>query len=904
MAEAHPVGFQWVMEAKARGARVIHVDPRFTRTSALADSHVPIRAGSDIAFLGGVVNYILSNELDFREYVVPYTNASFIVTEGFQDTEDLGGLFSGYDPETASYDPASWAYVGLEETHEQSGMSSAEAKESATGLQHESGGPQLEGATDKIRRDPTLQHPRCVWQILKRHFSRYTPEMVERVCGVPQDQFLDVCRAWTQNSGRERTTAVVYAVGWTQHSVGVQYIRTAGIIQLLLGNMGRPGGGIMAMRGHASIQGSTDIPTLYNILPGYMPMPSATTHPDLESYIESIRGDKQKGFWRNADAYFVSLLKEYWGDAATAENDYCFDYLPKLTGDHGTYRTVMDMVEGKVNGYFLLGQNPAVGSAHGKLQRLGMANLDWLVVRDLAMIESASFWKDSPEIETGEIVPEECRTEVFFFPAASHVEKEGTFTQTQRMLQWREKALEPTGDQRSDLWFFYHLGRMTKERLATSTDPRDKPIQDLNWNYDVHGDEPSADSVLRAINGHDLTTGKVVNGYMELKADGTTSCGCWIYSGVYADGVNQAARRKSRFEQNEEAALEWGWVWPYNRRILYNRASADPEGRPWSERKAYIWWDEEKGEWTGKDVPDFERNKPPSYRPSTDAVGPAALHGDDPFVMQADGKGWLFVPNGLQDGPMPTHYEPHESPVQNPLYDQQANPTLKVYGRSDNPSNPSFPELHGEEFPYVLTTARLTEHHTAGGMSRTLPYLAELQPELFVEVSPELARLRGLDHLGWAHVVTSRTAVEARVLVTDRMKPLKVDGKVVHQIWLPYHWGTVGAVTGDAVNDLFGVALDPNVLIQETKVATCDIRPGRRPRGPELLAYVEGYRQRAGITVDTGTRLATVGPGSVAHLEDGQHPDAPIDIGTPGYAGNTQNDGGTADPTRRADGDT
>jgi formate dehydrogenase major subunit len=467
--------------------------------------------------------------------------------------------------------------------------------------------------------------------------------MVQATCGTPQEVFLRVCQAWTSNSGRERTAGLVYSVGWTQHTTGAQYIRAGSIIQLLLGNIGRPGGGVFALRGHASIQGSTDIPTLFNLLPGYLPMPTPA-HKDLSSYITSIRGGKQKGFWRNADAYTVSLLKEYWGVAATAENDFCFDYLPRITGDHGTYRTAMDMVDGKVYGYFLLGQNPAVGSAHGKLQRLGMANLDWLVVRDLTMIESATFWRDSPEIETGEILPERCRTEVFFFPAASHVEKEGTFTQTQRMLQWREKAVEPTGDQRSELWFFYHLGRRLKQRVAGSTDERDRPLQDLAWDYEVHGGEPSAQDVLRHINGHDLTTGRVINSYLELKADGTTSCGCWIYSGVYADGVNQAARRKSRLDQ-DLYALEWGWAWPLNRRVLYNRASADPQGRPWSERKALIWWDEGRGEWTGYDVPDFERDKPPTYEPPPGAVGPQALRGDDPFIMQADGKGqWIAMP--------------------------------------------------------------------------------------------------------------------------------------------------------------------------------------------------------------------------------------------------------------------
>jgi len=872
MAEAHPVGFQWVMEAKARGAKVIHVDPRFTRTSAQAHTYVPIRAGSDIAFLGGIVNYILVNEKDFREYVLAYTNASSLVTEDFRDTEDLDGLFSGYDAETASYDQTSWQYEGMEETHAAGRRSGAEAREQASGLQHESGGPALHGESSEPPTDPTLQHPRCVYQILKRHFSRYTPEMVSAACGVPVESFLEVCEAWTANSGRERTTALVYAVGWTQHSVGVQYIRTGAIIQLLLGNMGRPGGGIMAMRGHASIQGSTDIPTLFNLLPGYLAMPSARTHQDLDTWIGSLRGANQKGFWRNADAYAISLLKEYWGDAATAENDFCYDYLPRLTGDHGTYRTVMDMVDGKVHGYFLLGQNPAVGSSHAKLQRLGLASLDWVVVRDLAMIESATFWKDSPEVETGEIAPERCHTEVFFFPAASHVEKEGTFTQTQRMLQWREKAVEPAGDQRSELWFFYHLGRRVKERLAASTDPRDLPVRDLTWDYEVHGDEPSAESVLKAISGYDLTTGRLVDGYMDLRADGTTSCGCWIYSGVYAGGVNLAARRTPR-DQQDETAPEWGWVWPYNRRILYNRASADPAGRPWSERKRYVWWDEQSGEWTGHDVPDFEKTKPPSYVPPEGAIGPEALRGDDPFVMQADGKGWLYVPSGLQDGPMPAHYEPHESPFRNAFYGQQGNPTRMVYARSDNPSNPSPPERHAEVYPYVLTSSRLTEHHTAGAMSRWLPYLSELQPEMFAEVSPELAAERGLTHLGWAHLVTSRSAIEARVLVTDRLTPLRVGDRIVHQVWIPFHWGSVGLVTGDAGNDLFGIALDPNVLIQESKVATCDVRPGRRPRGPELLDLVGDYRRRAGVTPETGTHLATVRP-------DG-HDDAP-DHGTEG----------------------
>lgn len=531
----------------------------------------------------------------------------------------------------------------------------------------------------------------------------------------------------------------------------------------------------------------------------------------------------------------------------------------------------MDMIDGKVFGYFLLGQNPAVGSAHGRMQRLGMANLDWLVVRDLVMIESATFWKEAPEVETGEISPQTCRTEVFFFPAASHVEKAGTFTQTQRMLQWREKAVDPPGDARSELWFFYHLGRKLREKLSGSTDERDRPLLQLAWDYATEGDEPSGADVLRHMNGIDLGTGRTIDGYPSLKADGSTACGCWIYSGVYADEVNQAARRKPRDEQRPYEN-EWGWTWPLNRRVLYNRASADPQGRPWSERKKLVWWDAELGEWTGHDVPDFEKHKPPGYRPPEGAVGVEALRGDDAFVMQADGKGWLFAPSGLADGPLPTHYEPHESPVRNALYAQQGNPTRIVFGRKDNPSNPSPPEAHGEAFPFVFTAARLTEHHTAGGMSRQLPYLTELQPALFMEVSPELARMRGLTHMGWAHVITSRTAVDARVFVTDRMRPLRIEDHVVQQVWMPYHWGYTGLVEGDVVNDLLGVVLDPNVFIQESKVATCDVQPGRRPRGPALLDYIAEYRRRAGITTETGTHLDTTRDDGIAHPDPEESP--------------------------------
>jgi len=861
MAECHPVGFQWVMEAKARGATVIHIDPRFTRTSSVADLHVPLRAGSDIAFLGGIVNYILSTDKYFREYVVKYTNAATLVREDFHDVDELDGLFSGYDPETGTYDTSSWGYEIPAEEGADTRKSGAKAR--SAGHDHGSRGATLEHGT--VERDETLQHPRCVFQVLKRHYARYTPEVVADICGVPAEAFLKVCEAVTANSGRERTTAWVYSVGWTHHSVGVQYIRGAAIIQLLLGNMGRPGGGILALRGHANIQGATDIPTLFNILPGYLPMPKAGQHDALAGYLASISSPQQKGFWTAADSYTVSLLKAWWGDAATRENDFGFGWLPRISGDHSTYQTVFDMVDGKVEGYFLLGENPAVGSAHGKLQRLGMAQLRWLVVRDLNLIESATFWKEGPEIATGELRTEEIGTEVFFLPAAAHTEKDGSFTNTQRMLQWHHKAVEPPGDCRSELTFLAHLGQLLRERLAGSTLERDAPLRNLTWEYARSGREPDTEAVLKEINGRHLSgekAGTPLSSFTEMKADGSTAGGCWIYTGVYAGGVNQAARRKPGQEQSW-VAPEWGWAWPMNRRILYNRASADPEGRPWSERKAYVWWDEKQGKWTGHDVPDFPATKAPGYRPAEGIGGPDGLAGDDPFIMQADGKGWLYAPRALLDGPLPTHYEPQESPLRNALYTQQSSPSRQTFKRQDNPSNPSPPELGSEVFPYVMTTYRLTEHHTAGGMSRWLPYLAELQPEFFCEVSPALARERGLENLGWATLVTARTAIEARVLVTERITPLQVGGRTIHQIGLPYHWGVGGSalVSGDSANDLMGVTLDPNVHIQESKVASCDIQPGRRPTGPALVRYVEEYRRRAGITTETGNTRMTASDG-------------------------------------------
>jgi formate dehydrogenase major subunit len=837
MAENHPVGFQWVMEARERGATVVHVDPRFTRTSAMATKHIGIRAGTDIAFLGGVVNYILENGRWFDEYVKHYTNARVIVDDEFGDTEDADGLFSGWSPEEGEYDVTTWQYKGTKvhgsAGQREKGFKPGHKEASYGRLEH--GSPPEE--------DWGLEHPRCVFQILKRHFARYTPELVAETCGCSVEDFVWYCEEVCRNSGRERTGSFCYAVGWTQHTVGVQIIRTASIIQLLLGNIGRPGGMILALRGHASIQGSTDIPTLFNLLPGYLTMPHAKDYGGLQEYIEASTAPT--GWWGKADAYIVSLLKAWWGPNATAENDYCFDYLPRVDDDNSNYWTVGQMLERNVKGYIVAGENPAVGSANAKAQRLGLSRLDWLVVRDLVETETAAFWYDSPEVEAGELAPETIGTEVFFLPASSHLEKDGSFTNTQRLLQWHFRGVEPKEDCRSELWFYFHLGKMIQERLKGSEDARDRPILDLRWNYPTSGqiEEPSAEAVLQEINGWD-DKGQALAAYKLLKADGSTSCGCWIYCGVYGGGENKAARRVPHWEQ-AYVALQWAWAWPANRHLIYNRASADPEGKPWSERKQLVWWDEEQEKWTGYDTPDFDEQKPPDYVPPDDAKGPDAIRGDAPFVMQADGLGWLYVPQGLVDGPLPTHYEPHESPFDNPLYSQRANPRRQQNDLAEDPYNPVDGEPGAEVYPYVATTYRLTEHHTAGGMTRFTPYLSELQPQMFVEVHPDLATERGLEHGGWATIVTARAAIEARVMVTDRMRPVTVDGKVHHQVGLPYHWGQRGLTTGGAANDLTHMALDPNVHIQEVKAFTCDIRPGRRPRGPKLTEFVAELRDQA-----------------------------------------------------------
>jgi len=813
MAECHPVAFRWPMKAKLKGAKIIHVDPRFTRTSAMADIYAPLRSGSDIAFLGGLIHFVIHDERwnkdpFFREYLVNYTNAATLVREDFKDTEDLDGLFSGlmehadakaewpFNGSTCQYETSTWQYAP-NHTGENTGNASAD-------------------------RDETLQHPRTVFQVVKRHFRRYTPEMVETVTGCPRETFLEVARSILDNSGRDRTTAWAYAVGWTHHTYGPQIIGCCALLQLLLGNIGRPGGGVLALRGHASIQGSTDIPTLYHSIHGYMPAPSALkNHGSLHDYLASETA--VTGYWVNMPKFLVSYFKSMYGDMAVPENDFGYDWHPKIIGDHSHMPMFVAMREGLVKGVLCIGQNPAT-SINASLQRRGLQNLEWLVVKDNFITETATFWNKSPEVMKGKIKPEEIRTEVFFFPTSQVAECEGSFTNTQRMLQWHSRALTPPGRCRSDLWFTYQLGLRLKRMYKDSNRPQDQGIRNLVWSYEpieppeVEG-EPDAEKILKEINGyHTGNPEHHLTGSGELKDDGSTTCASWIYCGVFpAPKKNLAKRREPDPPGMMGAHLNWGWAWPANRRVLYNRASADPKGLPWSERKKWVWW--ENGKWRGMDVPDFPVDKPPEVSGDPEGRGMDAHSGSAPFIMKPDGVGWLFVPAGLVDGPLPTHYEPAESPIKNPFYGQQTNPVLKYWDRKDN----LLAAVFDDRYPYVITTYRLTEHYLAGAMSRWNSWLTELMPELFIELSPELAKEKEIQSKDWVAITTARGRIRARALVTYRLRPLRIGGRMLHQVGMPWHWGWQGLVTGDVVNELTPMVGDPNVSIHEAKAFLCNV---------------------------------------------------------------------------------
>jgi formate dehydrogenase major subunit len=869
MAENHPVAFRWPMKARVNGATLIHVDPRFTRTSAMCNMYAPIRAGSDVAFLGGLVNYVLNSERwnrepFFRTWLLSYTNAPVLISEAFRDTEDLDGVFSGlmeykggaaewpFNGFVGEYDNKSWQYAGTKVEPQGWQGATVRSGEQSVGNEPRQGRPATANGEDPRQlpagppfdplvrsllqpppqRDETLQHPRTVFQIVKRHFSRYTPEMVERVTGCPRDTFLKVAETILNNSGPDRTTSFAYAVAWTQHTNGPQVIGCCALLQLLLGNVGRPGAGIMALRGHASIQGSTDIPTLYHSIHGYMSHPSALkAHATLLEYMAAET--RPRGYWANLPKFMVSYLKSMYGAAATPDNGFGYEWHPKILGDHSHLPMFVAMNEEKVKGMLLIGQNPAT-SLNARLERAGMRKLEWLVVKDNWVHESATFWRNAPEVKSGEVRPEDIKTEVFFFPSSQVAEYEGSFTNTFRMLQWHYKAADAPGDCRTDLWFTHQLAKRLKQAYAQSNERRDIGFKHLVWDFDPEQErqvagrpqqepgDPDGLKILKEVNGYYTDDpARHVAGFGDLKDDGSTTCASWIYCGVFpARDQNRSASRQADPPGTPGGAnLGWGYTWPANRRIMYNRASADPQGRPWSPRKQYVWWDPQQKKWVGYDVPDFAATKPPTAKAQPNGIGLDAHDGTDPFIMLQDGVGWLYVPSGLVDGPLPAHYEPAESPVRNPLYKQQSSPVLKYWARPGN----ELAQVGDVRFPHVITTYRLTEHYLAGAMSRWQPWLTELQPELFIELSPELAGEKGIRNLDWVRISTPRAQIRAKALVTRRLRPFTIDGKVVHQVGMPWHWGYEGVVTGDVVNELTALVGDPNVTIHEGKAFVCDV---------------------------------------------------------------------------------
>jgi formate dehydrogenase major subunit len=824
MAEGHPVAFHWPVQAQKQGAVLIHVDPRFTRTSAVADAHVAIRPGSDVAFLGGLLHYILEGRRWFDEYVRHFTNAATLVSPEFAfDAE--AGVFAGFDPATGAYDrsPGAWDYQYA---------------------------VNADGTRGEPLTDPTMTDPQCVLQILRRQYAAYTPDKVATICGCRPEDVLKVAELLCRNSGRERTSAICYSMGWTQHASGAQMIRAAAIIQLLLGNVGRPGGGVIALRGHANVQGATDIPTLFSALPNYLPMPHGVAeHATLAGYLEHGHGfggrragasdgmwrlETSRGSWASLPAYFVSLLKAWYGASARPDNEFGYAWLPKLAGNDSITEFFERMRHGGIEGLIVVAQNPAVSNANTRLARHALRELQWLVVRDIFETETAAVWYADPDGPP----PEAVATEVFLLPAATALEKDGSVTNTERVVQWHERALDPPGDCRSDAWFIYELGKRLRARIARERLQRDAGLLALTWDYEPRdmgvsalatspvAGEPDLERVLQEINGYSVADGSQLGGGAELRDDGTTASGSRLYCGVYPAADRNLARR---FDGScvGSIANDWRWAWPGDSRILYNRCSADAQGRPWSERKKLVWWDEARACWTGLDVPQFNRTKPPGYVPPPGARGDAALAGDAPFLAHTDGRGWLFVPYGMNDGPLPVHYEPVESPRRNALFTQQHTPGAIVINDPDNPmAAPCDPH-----YPLVLTTYRLVEHFGAGATTRHDSWLVELQPAVFAEISPELAAAHDVEPGGWIVIETPRAAVEVRVLVTPRLRALPVQGAPAPTVGLVWHSGYEGEVVGAVINDLSPAVLAPEGFIAASKGFVCRIHAGRLANG-------------------------------------------------------------------------
>lgn len=774
-AENHPGSFKWVNAARDRGAKLISVDPRFTRTSSLAHVYAPMRSGTDIAFIGGMINYALENKLYHEEYVREYTNASFLINPNFGFAD---GLFSGYNSEKRSYDKSTWSYQ-----------------------LDENGMP---------KRDPALTDPNCVFQLLRRHYSRYDLDTVSRITGTPKDKLLEVYRLYTTTGQPGKAGTIMYAMGGTQHTHGTQNVMSYAILQLLLGNIGVAGGGVNALRGLHNVQGSTDQCLMFHILPGYLPNP-VDGDQSLADYVarttpKTIGDPKQSlNWWKNRSKYIVSTLKAWFGDAATPENDFAFNWLPKNSGNYSHIAIFEDMNAGKIKGFIVFGQNPAVGGPNANLERKAMEKLDWMVVIDLWETETAAFWK-RPGAD-----PKAIQTEVFLLPAAAYTDREGSVTNSGRWVQWRHKATEPTGETRPDLWITNQIMREVRRLYAAEGGAFPEPILNVAWNY---GDgTPDAEAIAREINGWALAdlqdaegkvivkAGEQVLNFTQLRDDGSTAAGNWLYSGYYPQAGNLAKRRGLEDPTGIGLYSNWTWNWPVNRRIIYNRASVHPvTGEPWDKEHPVIQWDAANKKWVG-DVPDG-------------GTPPGTIF---PFIMRPEGVGRLFGA-GLADGPFPEHYEPFESPVPNLLTKQQINPVFKIWASAVEQKS------EADRYPIVATTYRLTEHMQAGGMSRNLPWLVELQPEMFVELSAELAAEKGIKIGDRVVVESARGQVEGVAIVTPRFKPFSVNGRTVHQIGLPWHWGYSGISTGDSGNVLTPHVGDANTMIPEFKAFLCDVR--------------------------------------------------------------------------------
>ncbi len=787
-AEAHVVAMSGVMEAKAkRGAKLIVVDPRFTRSAAVADLYAPIRQGTDIAFLLGVINYCISNSKVQFEYVQAFTNAAYIVKEGYGFND---GLFTGYDEAKRDYDRSTWNYEM--------------------------------GEDGFAKTDESLQNPRCVWNLLKEHVKIYTPEFVSRICGTPQDKYLKVCEMIAETSAPDKAMTSMYALGWTHHSKGSQNIRCMAMLQLILGNIGLRGGGVNALRGHSNIQGLTDLGLMSNLIPGYLQL-ATDKEPDFATYTakRAFKPERpnQMSYWQNYKKFFINFQKAMWGDAATAENDWGYHLLPKLdVPAYDIIRAFELMSQGKINGYICQGFNPLLSAPNrGKVQK-GLSKLKFLVSMDPLQTETARFWENHGEYNP--VKPEEIQTTVFELPTTCFAEDEGSLSNSGRWIQWHWAGGTPPGEAKRDAWIMAQLHNRLKALYAKEGGAYPDAIMNLTWPY-ADPDEPAPLELAREINGYVLADvpdpadpaklllqkGKRVTNFAALRDDGTTACGCWIYSGCYNESGNNMARRDTTDPDNTGAYLKWAFAWPANRRILYNRASANLEGKAWDPKRKLIEWDGTK--WSGYDVPDIA----PTAKP--DQVGP--------FIMNPEGVGRLWVRGLMKDGPFPSHYEPFESPVANLVAPKiRGNPVSRVF-KSDLESLGT-----AEEFPYAATSYRVAEHFHF--WSKHGPINAALQPEFFVEISEELAKEKNIEKGGWVRVWSKRGSVRAKALVTKRIKPLLVDGKPVHVVGIPLNWGFTGAAKkGFGPNSLTYAIGDANIETPEFKAFLVNVEPINPP---------------------------------------------------------------------------